>query len=303
MDYRSLPAPVANHDFFGGHSRFYMKMKCFVPVLLALLLLLAFPTLAEEDYPEDWDLGPATPTDLACAHEHTEAVYYFYDSPSYTPMDENIHKVSGTAYVEVRCLDCGEILITEEETYAEEIRPHTFKNNACPLCGFRLRVKETEPPAAGSSASGSGQALLHGESSASGLESFTLSNADLAEMESGGVVTALARPARGRAAVALDVKRMQAQTRTSGMNLCLDLLEQEDGSFFVGLWLEKDGKKLSLPDKAGVTLRFYEEKTPPLQVTLSPSGSDELREADAVWNDGGFWSVTYQAEGTYFLKQ
>ena len=37
--------------------------------------------------------------------------------------------------------------------------------------------------------------------------------------------------------------------------------------------------------------------------SLSPSATDDLVEAETAWNDKGYWTVPYQAEGTYFPKQ
>lgn len=283
-----------------------MNKKSIVPVLLALLLLLALPAfgMAEEGLGSAAADGlPATPTDLACAHEHTETTNYFYDSPSYYAMDAETHRVSGYARVETRCLDCGEILNVQDNAYTEEVRPHTFKNNVCALCGFRFRVKETEAPVETTPAA-SPETTVYASGSGTGYQTMTLTNAELRELESTGVVTLLVRGSqKGKAAVALNVHRMHAQTQTSGMDLRLDMAEREDGSFFAGLSLERDGKEQAMMDRSGVTLRFYQAKTPALKVSLSPSATDDLVEAETAWNDKGYWTVPYQAEGTYFPKQ
>lgn len=291
-------------DFFGGYSTVPMKMKRFAPVLLALLLLMILPAVAaaEEGISSAaGDVRPATPTDLPCPHEHRETTNYYYDSPSYMAVDEQIHKVAGSAVVETRCLDCGEILAIEEDVYAEEIRPHTFKNNVCALCGYRRRAeKATEAPATEAPAAGT-ETTIYAESGDAGVPGVTLTDADLQTLEDSGVATLVVRDGKSSgAAVALNVRRMRAQTWNAGMDLRLDLLEREDGSFFTGLWLTRDGKEQRMPDKAGVTLRFYQPQTPPLKVSLSPSDTDTLVETDSAWNDKGYWTVPYQAEGTYF---
>ena len=284
-----------------------MKMKSFVPVLLALLLLLALPLFAaaEEEglgsAESDWLV--ATPTDLAeCPHEHTETTIYFYDSPSYFAVDENVHRVAGTAVIETDCADCGEVLDIQDDTYAEETRPHTFKNNVCALCGFRRRAKETEAPKVIPQADA--ESTVYAARGDSGLYSLVLTSADLQEMEGSGVAVLLVRDKQNSdAAVALNVQRMHAQTRMAGMDLHLDLVEREDGSFFTDLCLEHDGKEQVIPDKAAVTLRFYRAKTPALKVSLSPAETDSLTETETAWNESGYWTVPYQDDGTYFPKQ
>ena len=57
-----------------------------------------------------------------------------------------------------------------------------------------------------------------------------------------------------------------------------------------------------MADKTGVTLRFYQPQNPPLKVSLSPADTDTLVETDSAWSDKGYWTVPYQAEGTYFPK-
>ena len=283
-----------------------MNMKSFVPALLALLLLLVLPVfgMAEEGLDSAASDGlPATPTDLTCPHEHTEKVNYFYDSPSYYAVDENTHRVSGYARVETRCLDCGEVLDVQDNVIAEEIRPHSFKNNVCALCGFRLHVKETAVPVETAPAMNA-ETTVYASRGGSGYQTLTLTNAELRELEGSGVVTLLVRGSRnGKAAVALNVHRMHAQTQTSGMDLRLDLAEREDGSLFAGLCLAQDGKEQVMMDRSGVTLRFYQSKTPALTVTLSPAETDYLVETESAWNDKGYWTVPYQTEGTYFPKQ
>ena len=133
------------------------------------------------------------------------------------------------------------------------------------------------------------------------MPGVTLTDADLQTLEESGVAVLVVRDGKSSgAAVALNVRRMRAQTGNAGMDLRLDLLEREDGSFFTGLWLTRDGKEQRMPDKSGVTLRFYQPQTPPLKVSLSPSDTDTLVETDSAWNDKGYWTVPYQAEGTYF---
>ena len=96
---------------------------------LLLLLTLALSACAE-------GAAPATPTDLACPHAPTRTTIYFFDSPLYASLGSEYHRVSGPATVETVCLDCGETVRSEFENNAEEIRPHSIKKGACPLCGY-----------------------------------------------------------------------------------------------------------------------------------------------------------------------
>ena len=106
-----------------------MIRKSFVSAMAALLLLvlLPFPGTAEADK------APATPTDLACLHEHVKTTIYFFDSPAYTLISAASHRVSGQATIETACLDCGEVLSSEWTSSAEEIRPHRMKKGVCAL--------------------------------------------------------------------------------------------------------------------------------------------------------------------------
>lgn len=304
-----------------------MKIKTIVPVLLALLLLLALPAFAAAEEgmgPAAADVSPATPTDLdppadfvppadlvppedpapSCPHEHTASTIYFYDSPSYFAVDEQIHRVAGTAYVETYCVDCGAILSKEDDVYAEEIRPHSFKNNTCALCGFRrLEEKPADAPKTAGPVKNQ-ESTVFAIPAGTGVFSVTLTSAELKEYEDTGVATLLVRDQQpGNAAVALNVRDMQDQTEALGMDLRLDLLERDDGSFYAGLWLSRGGRDQQVSDKAGVDLRFYQAKDPALKVSLAPSDSDTLVEAEPVWSDKGYWTLPYQEEGTYFLRQ
>ena len=109
-------------------------MKRILTVLLAALLALAAcASLAEgEGEPEVPDTG-AEPA--SCAHEHLARVCYF-DMPYYTPLDGECHSVSGRATVEEVCEDCHEVVAVYTENQAEEVRPHTFRNGVCVLCGY-----------------------------------------------------------------------------------------------------------------------------------------------------------------------
>ncbi len=121
-----------------------MKRKL-IMLVLALLLLSALPVLSGAE-----GASPATPTDLACPHTQTRTVIYFFDSPAYTALSPEIHRVAGPATVEVTCLTCGALLSSETVNNAEEIRPHSMIRGVCPLCGYRENVHtDRKAPAEG----------------------------------------------------------------------------------------------------------------------------------------------------------
>ena len=110
-----------------------MTRKLFAFAMATLLLAACFSGAAGAEE------SPATPTDLGCAHEHTQIIIRFYDVPAYTAVDAETHRVSGPALVETDCQDCGEVLSVEEVANAEEIRPHTFKNSLSILTKNKLQ--------------------------------------------------------------------------------------------------------------------------------------------------------------------
>ena len=244
---------------------------------------------------------PATPTDLACLHEHTKTTIYFFDSPAYTPVDVESHQVSGPATIETVCLDCGELLSSETVDNAEEIRPHSMKKGACVLCGYRPKAKAPEERP--TDAPGEMTIIAQEDDSADGLLTLTLTNTDLYEMETASVSTVLVRGRTGDTAVALVVPDVLGQTEQAGADLYLQLAEREDGSFFAGLYLVSGPGEKTEPEDEGISLRFYRQNLSNVRVSLAPADEDTLIEAEGVWNEKGYWSVPYVEEGTYFLLQ
>ena len=265
------------------------KRFAFALVLL-LLAALCGAALAEQT--------PATPTDLSCAHEHTKITIYFYDSPAYTSVSEESHRVSGPAVVETECLDCGAVLSAEEAADAEEIRPHTFKKGTCVLCGFHMKntVPEPEP------ADDPGERTIYAsrDEDGDGLLSLTLSPEELTRMESEQVETVVVREEGGDTAVALPVAEVLTQAEQNSATFYLQMAEREDKSLFVGLYLVSEAGRAE-PEDEGITLRFYQQTKEDVRVSLAPADADELVETEGEWNDKGYWSVPYVAEGTYFL--
>ena len=118
------------------------RMKKTLAFALLMLMLSAFCYAAEAE-----TMAIATPTDLACAHENTKEIVFFFDSPAYTSVSSTTHKVYGPATVQVVCLDCGEVLSTETVDYKEELRPHSMKRGQCALCGYsdKTWTKQDKP--------------------------------------------------------------------------------------------------------------------------------------------------------------
>ena len=171
-----------------------MTRKRFASAILMLLLFIAAAAAAEAP-------TPATPTDLACLHEHTKTTIYFFDSPSYTPVNADSHKVYGPATVETVCLDCGEVLSSETVDSAEEIRSHSFKKGVCALCGYRLKKKTQEEKP--TDAPGEYTVIAPEDGETAGLLTLTLTTEDLFELESANVSVVLVRGETGDAAIAL----------------------------------------------------------------------------------------------------
>ena len=113
-------------------------MKRMMLLLMAGLLAVCAAAAMAEEADADWTGEPiadATSAQEACAHEHTEPVYYF-DAPEYLPLDGESHMVTGAAIVEVYCQDCGALVDVRQESNAQETRSHVFRNGVCALCGY-----------------------------------------------------------------------------------------------------------------------------------------------------------------------
>lgn len=262
-------------------------------ILTAVLLLLALTVLAGLCAAEE---TPATPTDLECAHEHTDTVIYFFDSPSYTALSAASHKVSGPGVVVETCRDCGEVLLEETVDNAEEIRPHSMKKGVCALCGYRTKTEAKQDRK-----DSPGERTLVAQPDGNGLFFLTLTEQDLAALAKAKVTTLLVRGERGKAEIAIDVKEIRQEVVREAASFSVEMAEREDGSLFAGLSLSNaPGRKDEL-DIEGVTLRFYGEKDEDLKIALDPTDGDPLTEADGVWNEAGYWTVPYVSEGYYLV--
>lgn len=264
----------------------------------AILMLLLFSLLSGAAGAEE--PAVATPTDLACSHEHTKTTIYFFDSPAYTSNGPDSHLVSGPATVKTVCLDCGETLSSETVSNAEEIRPHSMKKGACALCGYREKTKTVAPRP--SDAPGEYTIIAQDDGTADGLLVLTLTDEDLTRMKKENVSTILVRGKNGDAAVALDVTDLLDRISQTGADLFLQLAERQDGSLFANLNLIGPGK-WTVPANTGVTLRFYRSDRSEVRPSVAPSDGEYLIGVLGVWNDDGYWTIPYTEEGTYFLLQ
>ncbi len=264
-------------------------------LMLLLFILLSVTAGAEEQ-------DPATPTDLDCAHEHTKTTIYFFDSPVYESISAEAHLVTGPATIETVCLDCGDVLASETVDNTEEIRPHSMKKGVCALCGYKSDDKTKE--ASQTDDTGERIIIIREETdTAEELLTLTLTGAELDEMEKANISTAVIRGETGNGAIALDVKEMHDQTERAGADLYVHMAERKDGSLFAGLFLVSDPGNRTEPDYSGISLRFYVQTRSKIRVSMAPADADTLIETESVWNEKGYWSVPYIAEGTYFLLQ
>lgn len=271
------------------------KTVAFAILLLLLSGLLSGAAGAEEP-------SAASPTDLDCTHEHTKTTIYFFDSPAYTPINAETHRVYGPAAVETVCLDCGEMLSSETVDNAEEIRTHIMRKDVCVLCGYRGKARAAEKKET-ADAPGERTVILQEDGSADGLLSLVLTNRDLYELEKEGISVLLVRGTADGTAVALNVTGVLGQTERAGADLHLKIAEREDGSFYVSLYLVNGSGEQINPADAGVTVRFYRAGKSNVRASVAPVDRDTLIETESVWNEKGYWSVPYLEEGTYFLLQ
>lgn len=281
-------------DFLG-----LMMKKFFAFTIFTLALSVALFATAGAESAE-----PATPTDLGpvCAHEHTQTTIYFFDSPTYESINEETHRVSGAAEVETVCLDCGQVVSVRMVDSIEEIRPHSMKNGVCALCGFRHEYR-TEAESALVDHAAERTVYARQDVSMKDLETLTISNEELSEIKDSGTSTVLIRGNSGSMAVALEVSEVLEQSEVSAADLYLELAERDDNTVFAGLYLvSASGEKTELTG-SGITLRFYQENRPGVRVSVAPSDSDQLMDAEVVWDGRGYWSVQYLEEGTYFILQ
>lgn len=267
-------------------------MKRFFSVLLALLLAAAAGYALAEEGGE-----AAEPVPAACAHEHTETLYYF-DFPAYTAVDSENHAVSGPAVVNVICQDCGAVLSAWEEANAVEIRPHTFHGGRCALCGFEGAQQPPEAPPAPAQE----EDRMAFTSEGTPAENFvTLTGRDL---EQAGDPLVLRTEDRGAALVVQTQQLREEMERTGGF-MTAEIVRQDDRRISTFIRLYDAGGAETVPGGQVVSLRVYhgDSETPVRVSYTGPDGTIIPGEAGWVESDGGesYWSVPWFGNGTYEL--
>ena len=260
-------------------------MKRWLIIFTILLSLIAFSAAMAEE--------PTTPTDLPCPHEHTEVLCYF-DNPNYSRIDDENHRVYGSAILDTVCEDCGELLYTDIRRDAEQTRAHSFKNGVCVLCGARQPetsnpdnpeppVPENTPvPVTGDGSLSSyvdipGEYTLvpHPENPESPLLVLLLTREDLANLEEQEYKKLIVRPEGGTAAIALPIAALWTEMGESNGNLRVEIEQADNGTVFTALRLAEDDfyPELLLGGEQ-IEVRFYQTANPPT-VLYNPEGSIE----------------------------
>ena len=271
-----------------------MKKSLAFVLLMLLLSVLLCAAVAEEP-------APATPTDLACLHENTKQTIFFFDSPAYSSVSTTSHKGYGPATIQTVCLDCGEVISTENVDYTEELRPHSMKRGQCALCGYcdSTWTRQEQPK----DATGERTLYAQEDNNTRGMLTLTLSREDLIALNNSNVSVALVRGNSGSVAIALNVSNLLNQSREADADLYLQLAERTDGSVFAGVFLVSETGEEITPEVNGINLRIYQQTYSDIRFSIAPSASGSLVEAEGVWDEHGYWSVQYQEEGTYFILQ
>ena len=233
----------------------------------------------------------ATPTDLPCAHEHTEVLCYF-DNPSYSRLDDENHRVYGSAILDTVCKDCGELLYTEPRRDAEQTRAHSFKNGVCVLCGARqpetsnpddpdIPDPENTPVTGDGSPSpfvdipGEYTLVPHPENPESPLQVLLLTREEVANLEEQEYEKLIIRPEGGTAAVALPIAALRREMEESDGIFRVEIEQADNGTVFTALRLEEDDFYPELLfGGEQIEIRFYQTANPPT-VLYNPEDSIE----------------------------
>ena len=272
-------------------------MKRIFSVLLAALLAgFAGYALAEDGWETADEPLPGDVPAAACAHEHTETLYYF-DYPVYTAVDGESHAVSGEAAVNVVCQDCGAVLSSTVEENAVEIRPHAFRNGRCALCGYESAPQQNSAPAPAEE-----EDMVPSDSPDAPGENFvTLTGRDL---EQAGNPLVLRTGDRGAALVVQTQQLREEMERTGGFMIA-EIVKQDDRRISTFIRLYDDGGAETVPGGQVVSIRVYHGNGgSPVRVSYTgPDGTTSSGEAGWVEGDGGesYWSVPWLGNGIYEL--
>lgn len=296
-------------------------MKRMMLLLMAGLLAVCAAAAMAEEADADWTGEPiadATSAQEACAHEHTEPVYYF-DAPEYLPLDGESHMVTGAAIVEVYCQDCGALVDVRQESNAQETRSHVFRNGVCALCGYDAAMfteeEKAQEAAPADDAEDTADVWAYEETAewtpAPVPESVlslpagedpdqytcTLTGMDL---EEAGETLVLLPDGRNTAVV---VKTDDLRREIDGTGTFIAQIGKP-GDRFISTSIrvyDAYGAETS-PDGQDISLRIYAENNGlPLTVAFTDAyGNTRLTEAR--WAEEGYWVVNWCGDGLYSIE-
>ena len=260
-------------------------MKRFLTILAAALLAAAVPAgFACAEAP----LELATQTDL-CAHENTELVYYFEDTPVYRSISPYTHMASGPATVETVCADCGATLAVEYEEDAQEINPHIFRKGRCVLCGRE------------SLAAAAARETVIDLIPAEGMENVYTAALDAAALADATELVVLRTEALN-VAVVMETDELKAMLERTGTSLAATFTGKEgERSADIALaFLDADGKAMeeTAPDPQWTSMRIWCKRTISPRVSFVNT-EGEASEVQPAWSDAGYYTVPWMGNGSY----
>ena len=297
-------------------------MKRMMLLLMAGLLAVCAAAAMAEEADADWTGEPiadAASAEEACAHEHTEPVYYF-DAPEYLPLDGESHMVTGAAIVEVYCRDCGALVDVRQESNAQETRSHVFRNGVCALCGYDAamfaeeeKAQEAVPADAADDTADDWAYEETAEWTPAPVPESVLSlPAGEDPDQYTCTLTGLDLQEAGDTLVLLpDGRNTAVVVKTE------DLRREIDGTGTFIAQIGKPGERFistsirvydafgaeTAPDGQDISLRIYAENNGlPLTVAFTDAyGNTRLTEAR--WAEEGYWVVNWCGDGLYSIEE
>ncbi len=293
-------------------------MKRMMLLLIAGLLALYAAAAAAEEADADWTEEPfaeAASAEEACAHTHTRRVCYF-DAPEYFPLDDESHMVAGAAIVEIYCEDCGALVDIVQESNAQEIRSHVFRNGVCALCGFEASLLEGEKAEAGTAPETAAYEQVYEDAEAwtpapvpesvlslpagENPDQYTCTLTGM-DLEEAGDTLVLLPDGRNTAVV---VKTEDLRREIDGTGTFIAQIGKP-GERFISTSIrvyDAFGAETS-PDGQDISLRIYAENNGfPITVAFTDAyGNTRLTEAR--WAEEGYWVVNWCGDGLYSIEE
>ena len=297
-------------------------MKRMMLLLMAGLLAVCAAAAMAEEADADWTGEPiadAASAEEACAHEHTEPVYYF-DAPEYLPLDGESHMVTGAAIVEVYCRDCGALVDVRQESNAQETRSHVFRNGVCALCGYDAAMFAEEEKA---------QEAVPADDADDAADDWAYE--ETAEWTPAPVPESVLSLPAGEDPDQYTCTLTGMDLEEAGDTLVLlpdgrntavvvnteDLRREIDGTGTFIAQIGKPGERFistsirvydafgaeTAPDGQDISLRIYAENNGlPLTVAFTDAyGNTRLTEAR--WAEEGYWVVNWCGDGLYSIEE